>query len=96
MQQPAERASSELAFQQPVAPEHLVRHAGAVLLMLDCTRGVMQVAAMIRKRGGLAMTTVDGQILAVGGFNGSEFLKTVEAFDARKVRSLVYQAGRPI
>ena len=62
--------------------------------MLDCTCGIMQVAAMTTKRGGLAMTTLDGQILAVGGWDGSEFLRTVEAFDARKVRSLVYQAGR--
>lgn len=51
---------------------------------------------MNAKRGGHAMTVVDGQILAVGGWDSSEFLKSVEAFDARKVRTFVCQAGRPV
>ena len=41
------------------------------------------------KRGSQAMTSVDTQILAVGGWDSSAFLKSVEAFDPRKVHSWV-------
>lgn len=65
-----------------------------LLHALDCTCDILQVAAMNTKRGSQAMTAVDGQIMAVGGWDSSEFLKSVEAFDARKVCSLVHQGGR--
>jgi hypothetical protein len=42
-----------------------------------------QIPAMGSKRGSLSATVLNGKLYALGGFDGTNFLNTVEIFDPR-------------
>ena len=37
--------------------------------------------AMMSRRSGVGLAVVNGQLYAVGGFDGTTYLKTIEVFD---------------
>ena len=40
------------------------------------------IVAMMSRRSGVGLAVVNGQLFAVGGFDGTTYLKTIEVFDA--------------
>ena len=39
------------------------------------------IVAMMSRRSGVGLAVVNGQLYAVGGFDGTTYLKTIETFD---------------
>ena len=46
---------------------------------------------MMSRRSGVGLAVVNGQLYAVGGFDGTTYLKTIEVFDQVKLSKVFTQ-----